>query len=117
MTSTRMAWSHMTLALAEATGWYKPNYAIAEKLYWGKNKGCTFLKNKCVSGDPLRAVSPEFCSQRSQGGCDFESMTPALCSMKKGAVPNPTHWNYYGNNLTASDSFTDGCAVDTRIGS
>ncbi len=35
--------SEFSLALLEGTGWYKVNYDLADKMTWGKNKGCDFL--------------------------------------------------------------------------
>ncbi|NXQ94137.1 LMLN peptidase, partial [Sagittarius serpentarius] len=39
--------SRITLALLEDTGWYKANYSMAEKLDWGRNKGCDFVMKSC----------------------------------------------------------------------
>ncbi|NXR98726.1 LMLN peptidase, partial [Oxylabes madagascariensis] len=39
--------SRITLALMEDTGWYKANYSMAEKLDWGRNKGCDFVMKSC----------------------------------------------------------------------
>ncbi|NXU77946.1 LMLN peptidase, partial [Oreotrochilus melanogaster] len=39
--------SRITLALMEDTGWYRANYSMAEKLDWGRNKGCDFVLKSC----------------------------------------------------------------------
>nr|XP_042699050.1 leishmanolysin-like peptidase isoform X2 [Chrysemys picta bellii] len=39
--------SRITLALMEDTGWYKANYSMAEKLDWGRDKGCDFVMKSC----------------------------------------------------------------------
>lgn len=36
--------SKFTLALFEDSGWYQVNYDFADPAYWGKDKGCDFLK-------------------------------------------------------------------------
>ena len=37
----------ITMALMEDTGWYLPNYAMAEELKWGKGLGCDFAMKSC----------------------------------------------------------------------
>ncbi|CAJ0580665.1 unnamed protein product, partial [Mesorhabditis spiculigera] len=45
-------YSRLTLALLEDSGWYRPNYDVAESLYWGQDLGCDFVKKSC--GDWIR---------------------------------------------------------------
>ena len=40
-------YSNVTLALLEDTGWYLPEYSLAEPLKWGKNLGCDFVLKSC----------------------------------------------------------------------
>ncbi|CAI4228856.1 unnamed protein product [Auanema sp. JU1783] len=40
-------YSRLTLALLEDSGWYKPNYEVAEELHWGRNLGCSFVQKSC----------------------------------------------------------------------
>lgn len=35
--------SKITLAFMEDSGWYKPDYSMAEIPSWGLNNGCEFL--------------------------------------------------------------------------
>lgn len=35
-------YSRITMALMEDTGWYLPNYDLADELSWGKDLGCNF---------------------------------------------------------------------------
>lgn len=39
--------SRITLALMEDSGWYKPNYSMAQPLTWGKDLGCDFVMKSC----------------------------------------------------------------------
>lgn len=39
--------SRITLALMEDSGWYKPNYSMAQPLSWGRNLGCSFVMKSC----------------------------------------------------------------------
>lgn len=107
-TSDRMAVSNMTLVLAEVSGWYKPNYAMAEQLFWGKNAGCNFLTGPCLAGSPLVAQSEEFCAVPSAKGCDLEANSAGLCWTGTGTLSNSV-WNYFGNGTLAPDSFSDNC--------
>ena len=66
----------MTLALFEDSGWYKPNYTLAEDMWWGKNRGCDFVHHtKCPKGEPQSNTTGEFCfpfidSKDFSFGCD-----------------------------------------------
>ena len=42
--------SDFTLALLEDSGWYKVNYYTGGLMRFGKNKGCEFLDNDCLTG-------------------------------------------------------------------
>lgn len=41
------AYSRITLALMEDTGWYRANYHLAQPLKWGHALGCTFAMKSC----------------------------------------------------------------------
>ncbi len=48
-------YSRITMALMEDTGWYLPNYDLADELSWGKDLGCNFaLKWVWVSSSLLQ---------------------------------------------------------------
>jgi len=40
--------SEITLAFLEDTGWYKVNYYTGGLFKYGKNKGCSFITEKCI---------------------------------------------------------------------
>ena len=40
-------YSRITMALMEDTGWYQPNYDMAEDLKWGRGLGCDFALKSC----------------------------------------------------------------------
>lgn len=42
-------YSRITLALLEDSGWYKPDYAAAGELSYGKGMGCDFAMKSCKS--------------------------------------------------------------------
>ncbi|PIO64155.1 hypothetical protein TELCIR_14227 [Teladorsagia circumcincta] len=43
------ALSRLTLALFEDSGWYRVNYDKAEEMPWGRNLGCGFAKQSCLT--------------------------------------------------------------------
>ena len=49
--------SEFTLALLEDTGYYIANYYTGGQMQFGKNKGCEFIKNKCVNN---HEINPKF---------------------------------------------------------
>ena len=40
-------YTKFTLALLEDSGWYKPDYDLADVLNFGYNKGCDFINKNC----------------------------------------------------------------------
>jgi hypothetical protein len=43
------AFSGLTLALLEDSGWYHVNYSAADPLAWGLGQGCDFVNKSCAS--------------------------------------------------------------------
>ena len=41
-------YSRITFALMEDTGWYLPNYDMADNFKWGRNLSCNFALNSCL---------------------------------------------------------------------
>ena len=50
--------SEFTLALLEDTGYYKANYYTGGLMRFGKNKGCDFVKKRCVNSN--HEINPLF---------------------------------------------------------
>ena len=49
--------SEFTLAYLEDTGFYKANYYTGGLMRYGKNKGCAFIKDKCINNSE---INPDF---------------------------------------------------------
>ena len=47
-------YSRITMALMEDTGWYLPNYEMADNLKWGKGLGCDFARKSCLEWMDVR---------------------------------------------------------------
>lgn len=96
--------SRMTLALFEDSGWYKPDYAHADTLFFGHNEGCGFLSEPCVK-DGVSAFPDQFCSaggshlcgrtSSSQVGCSSGRMAKAVCTSCIHAQPLPPIFQHF----------------------
>eukprot|EP00095_Tigriopus_kingsejongensis_P010307 maker-scaffold148_size310697-snap-gene-2.12 protein:Tk10307 transcript:maker-scaffold148_size310697-snap-gene-2.12-mRNA-1 annotation:"conserved hypothetical protein" len=64
-------YSRMTFALLEDSGWYIPNYNLAEDIQWGKGLGCAFAQKSCMELLELNKEMEEtrypFCDTVMQG--------------------------------------------------
>ena len=89
--------SEFTLALLEDTGYYKANYYTGGLMRYGKNKGCDFIKNKCVNSSSQ--INPYFENEffdsiHSDYGIDNS------CSSGRLSRPYNSFWvrEFYYNN-------------------
>ena len=49
-------YSRITMALMEDTGWYMPNYELADDLKWGRGLGCDFALQSCMEWMESRRI-------------------------------------------------------------
>jgi len=80
--SAALVLSNITLALLEDSGWYFPNYSYGERLLWGENLGCDFVRASCGTGWPHEEGAGYFCTERDKEGCTYDRTARGLCSMK-----------------------------------
>ena len=95
--SQHMVISNISLALFEDSGWYMPNYELAEDMWWGKDRGCDFIHHKrCPPGEPQTNRTGEFCTFTDSAdfsfGCDVDGDTMTQCT-------------------TSGSAFSEGCPV------
>jgi hypothetical protein len=69
--------SQITLSLLESTGWYTPDYSMAEPLVYGRQEGCGFLNSYCISSYGQPRFS-EYCTNGATG-CTAEGRSGAYC--------------------------------------
>lgn len=102
--------TQFTLALLEGTGWYTPNYSMADPMFWGQGKGCGFHDTTCM----IDATTPrfdEYCGNLDADGCSWNGKSRGYC----GTVVNdtntsiPASFNYFGNWEIVEDSYSDNC--------
>ncbi|XP_039351522.1 leishmanolysin-like peptidase isoform X1 [Mauremys reevesii] len=95
--------SRITLALMEDTGWYKANYSMAEKLDWGRDKGCDFVMKSCKfwidqKKEKRQLVSPYCDTLRSnplQLTCRQDQKAVAVCNLQKFPKQLPQEYQYF----------------------
>ncbi|XP_058518018.1 leishmanolysin-like peptidase isoform X4 [Ochotona princeps] len=95
--------SRITLALMEDTGWYTANYSMAEKLDWGRGKGCDFVKKSCKfwidqQRQERQMLSPYCDTLRSsplQLTCRQDQRAVAVCNLQKFPKPLPPEYQYF----------------------
>ena len=82
-------YSRITMALMEDTGWYMPNYEMADNLKWGKGMGCDFALESCLSWMEKRqsqgkSIHP-FCNKGKKDPleteCKDDRWSVALCNL------------------------------------
>lgn len=80
MTGTASAtpvFSRLTLALFEDSGWYKPNYAAADPLGFGRKLGCSFAKNGCPNWPQKDGYG---CTNELSKSCTGDFLAYGLCN-------------------------------------
>jgi hypothetical protein len=115
--------SSLTLAYFADSGWYKVDtHRIAPSSIWGRNAGCNFVNQKCITKDGHVAASNNamFCNnfiepnapsestrwsskntrEEEPGmeihGCSLDSSSKAVCSIKEYDLELPLEYTYFG---------------------
>ena len=115
VTSYRSVFSALTLAFFADSGWYRVDSSISEVLHFGRNKGCTFVTEKCL--DPAMqspVASDHFCTTANEfQGCSVDATSRAVCSLSTKSLTIPTEYQYLPENPTkgGSNSYADFCPL------
>jgi leishmanolysin-like peptidase len=88
-------YSRITFALLEDSGWYTPNYDMAQPLKWGRSLGCDFAKKSCKDWIDLRKRRNEsihpFCDKVKldplETECTDNRDALALCNLIEYKAP------------------------------
>lgn len=119
------AFSRITLALMEDSGWYMANYSMATPLTWGRGLGCSFAMKSCKSwinthGSKDRPIHP-FCTKVKrdplQTECTDDRNSVALCNLVRHDKPLAKEYQnfdtipyvasgeeeYYGGSVSLAD--------------
>merc|ERR1719326_2883463 len=81
--------SKVTLALFEDSGWYLPDYDMADRHIkgadWGYKQGCNFARGLCVKKDGNGKGVTDFpqiwCTSPSERACSLDRKSEAACSL------------------------------------
>ena len=82
-------YSRITMALMEDTGWYLPNYDMADNFKWGRNLSCSFALNSCLEWMETRqakglSIHP-YCNKVKRDPleteCTDDRSSVALCNL------------------------------------
>ena len=109
--------SEFTLALLEDTGLYKANYYTGGLMRYGKNKGCEFLYDKCVTNFEINSkFENEFFDYFNLN----DAYTPSCSSGRQSRTYNllwrytdtiPKDFQYYNQKNLGGFSAADYCPV------
>ena len=131
-----MVISDITLAFFEDTGFYKVNYYTGGLFRFGKNQGCAFLENDCVTNSGTSTLFPnEFCTEREASFCGSSHLSRGDCYITtyssissqfrhfrnsklggfKSADYCPVSYNYYDEELENNYNFPWSCNFGENI--
>ena len=110
--------SEFTLAYLEDTGYYKPNYYTGGLMRYGKNKGCSFLTDKCINNYEIK---PEF--ENEFFDTIYYQYDPSCSSGRLGRAYNflssfndlPIDYQYFKDQSLGGVASVDYCPVPQQI--
>ena len=103
--------SDISLALFEDSGYYKVKYYSGDLFKFGKNKGCDFIRNKCIING--NASYEEFCVTQSQPLCSPSRISKGECKIYNyDSIPE--EYQYFSNPNYGGFSIVDYCPVSDR---
>ena len=115
--------SEFTLAVLEDSGYYKANYYTGGLMQYGKNKGCNFLKNKCVVNKTSGEVNPKFKNEFFDYTLFYGNIDPSCSSGRQSRTYHylydfkdeeeriPSDFNYYSSGEFGGRPSADYCPV------
>ena len=107
--------SDISLALFEDSGFYEVEYYSGGLFKFGKNKGCTFLNNKCiVNGSP---ISEEFCVRPRQPMCSQSRVSKGFCGIYQYSATIPSNYQYFDNTNIGGFSPANYCPITSTFDS
>ena len=89
--SNDRALSAITLGLLEDTGWYIPDYSVAEPFSWGKGEGCGFAQDTCDT------FGPEYFCAPTARACNADRTAAASCSLVQYPADLPPNFQYFAD--------------------
>mmetsp|Transcript_17574 Transcript_17574/g.31773 ORF Transcript_17574/g.31773 Transcript_17574/m.31773 type:complete len:345 (+) Transcript_17574:784-1818(+) len=88
--------SALTLAFLEDSGWYRPNYAVAQNSPFGLGAGCEFVEDQCIqNGTVPEWAEGTFCSSAASVGCTSDKHLVAYCDISQWDEHLPAAYQYF----------------------
>ena len=111
--------SEFTLALLQDTGYYIPYFYTGGLMQYGRNKGCKFIKEKCVQNEIIYSkFENEFHSintiKSSKGidpSCSSGRQSRTYSVIYIYYVPIPSYYQYFTNSSYGGYEYADFCPV------
>jgi len=103
--------SAITLAYFYDTGWYIPDYAMGGDFIWGKNAGCPFAMEKCLTSGTTPTVTAGtegkkyFCVTADETGCDALNIGVGSCGVAT-VSSIPAYMQYWSGDATKGGKAT-----------
>lgn len=109
--------SPFTLGLFEDSGWYLPNYDMADTLvkgaHWGYKLGCNFATEKCIQNGQTE-FPQVWCTSEEQQRCSYDRKGQAACGIHPSPVELPELLQYLPQGLIGEKAELDYCPYYTR---
>jgi leishmanolysin-like peptidase len=106
-----MTISEISLAFLEDSGWYKVNYFTGGLFRYGKNQGCGFLSNKCVSNDGSVKYTNEFCNSRYAPMCTAGKTSKGICYVTTYINEIDNNYKYFSSSKLGGLMLADYCPI------
>lgn len=110
--------SRMTLSAFEDMGWYSVNYDGADKLPFGRNAGCDFVTEKCVSqtGTNSKWQDDYFCTVGGEKSCSADLRYRSYCDLVTYSGELPEQFQYFPGqpNVGGRSKLKDYCPMKNK---
>ena len=95
----------LTLALLEDSGWYHPNYKVAQNSPFALGAGCDFVEDQCIqNGSVPRWAQGTFCSDPQSIGCTPDKHLVAYCDISEWDGNLPSGYQYFDDPVSTRES-------------
>jgi hypothetical protein len=106
-----IAISEISLALMEDLGWYKTHKYTGGLFRFGKNKGCSFLKEKCIDSENEKSKLDEFCHTRDEEICTAGRHVKGVCMIDSSSQNLNQNMAYFRDKKLAGYTNADHCPL------
>lgn len=104
--------SEISLALFEDSGWYMVNYYTGGLFRYGKNKGCNFLKTKCIqNGESISKNEFPITKEGSFPACFAGRTSKGIAYIQTYTNDLPPEFQYFNNPKLGGNKNNDFCPV------